>query len=312
MQQTLQKKSKRPVVNDRLGHKRKYTDKWFAVPAIVWVAVTTQIPFLAAIVMSTLKWNLLRPDQGVTFDWLNNYAYYLYGRGSSEFWPIIWQTAKMIGISLIGCTVGGFLLSLLLDHRFPGVNIVRTLILGPFFVMSTTSGVIWKVTILNMTFGWYARICNFFHWPIIDFLTYHPLELISFLFIWQWMPFFVLVILGGLQSLSEEVLESAYIDGAKWWVMTFRIKLPMIINYMQVAVMLGLIFLIKEFGLILVTSAGGPGKSSYTLAFYIYEILFTTKRVGRAAAVSVITVLIVLLLINVLYKAIEKRNKMLN
>lgn len=303
----------RAVVNaDKTAKKKKkYTDKYFALPAIIWVAVTTQLPFLATLIFSLVRWNLVRPDQGVRFAWFENYAYYFWGYGSTEFWAIVLQTLTLTLIALAGCTILGFLVALVLDHKLPGINVVRTLVLGPFFVMSTTSGVIWKVTILNMTFGWYALVCNTLGLPMVDFLSHQPIGLIAFLFIWQWMPFFVLIILGGLQSLSEEVLESANIDGANWFVTTFRIKLPMIINYMQTAVMLGLIFLIKEFGLILVTTKGGPGKSSYTLAYYIYDIVFTSKRVGRAATISVLTVLIVSLAVNMLSRAIRKRNEML-
>jgi ABC-type sugar transport system permease subunit len=197
-----------------------------------------------------------------------------------------------------------------MDNQLPAINVVRTLVLGPFFVMSTTSGVIWKVTILNMTFGWYALIANALGLPILDFFSNYPVLIVTFLFFWQWMPFFVLIILGGLQSISHEVLESAHLDGCKWFAMTFRIKLPMIINYLQVAIMLGMIFIIKEFGLILVTTAGGPGKRSYTLAYYIYDQMFVSKRVGRAATVAVLMVIIVLIAVNLLNKAIKRRGEM--
>ncbi|MDO4547608.1 MAG: sugar ABC transporter permease [Clostridia bacterium] len=293
-------------------HKRRYTDKYFALPAIIWVAVTTQIPFLATIIFSMVRWNLVRPDQGINFVWFENYAYFFWGSRSTEFWQIVGQTLVITGGALAACTFFGFLISLLLDNVIPGINIVRTLVLGPFFVMSTTTGVIWKVTIINMTFGWYALICNALGLPVLDLLSNYSVPLVIFLFVWQWMPFFVLVMLGGLQSISEEVLESAYLDGCKWWPMTFKIKLPMIFNHIQVAIMLGLIFIFKEFGLILVTTAGGPGKKSYTLAYYIYDQMFVSKRVGRAATISVLMVILVLLVVNLLQKAIKKRNQMYN
>ncbi len=289
--------------------KRRYRDKYFALPAIIWVAVTTQIPFLATIVLSLMRWNLVRPDQGVVFNWFNNYSYFFWqnARSSQEFWLILLQTFQMTAYSLIMCSVFGFLVALMLDHRVPFINVARTLVLGPFFVMSTTTGVIWKVTILNMTFGWYARIATSLGFPVRDFLSNYPLPLNAFLFTWQWMPFFVLIILGGLQSVSSEVIESAYIDGCNWFKLTFRIKLPMIINHIGVAVMLGFIFLSKEYGLILVTTAGGPGKSSYTLAYMIRDQLFVSKQVGRAATISVIMVAVMLVLVNFLYQKLQKR-----
>ena len=300
---------KKPAASDL--RKRRYTDKYFALPAIIWVAVATQIPFLVTIVFSFLKWNLVRPDQGIVWDWFENYKYFFYaGSKSGEFWQIVGQTFLLTAIALTACTFFGFLISLLLDHEIPFINVIRTLVLGPFFVMSTTTGVIWKVTILNMTFGWYAVICRALGLPILDFLSDYSLPLVAFLFVWQWMPFFILVILGGLQSISEEIIESANIDGANWWVTTFKIKLPMIVNHVSVAVMLGMIFLVKEFGLIHVTTQGGPGHSSYTLAYYIYEQMFVTKRVGRAATISVCTVLIVLIVVNLLYRSIKRRSEL--
>jgi len=287
--------------------KRRYTDKYFALPAIIWVAVTTQIPFIITLGFSTLRWNLSRPDLGIRFNWLNNYAYYFWGFGSSEFWTVVLQTVLLTLSVLVMCTVVGFLIALLLDHKIPGINVVRTLVLGPFFVMSTASGVIWKTTILNTTFGWYGVICRALGIVPVDFISYFSLQLIAFLFTWQWMPFFVLVILSGLQSIAQEVLESAKLDGCNWFVLTFRIKLPMILNHMQVAIMLGMIFIVKEFGLILVTTAGGPGIRSYTLPFYVYKIVFSGNQVGRGATVATLTVVITIFAVQLLYRAIKRR-----
>ncbi len=296
-------------IQPSLHRKHRYTDKYFALPAIIVVALTTQLPFIATIVLSLFKWNLVRPDLGVNFDFFRNYTYFFWenSRSSPEFWQITVQTLQMTLFSLLACTIFGFLVALLLDNKVPFINVARTLVLGPFFVMSTTTGVIWKVTILNMTFGWYAAISKALGLPIVDFLSDYPIQLNAFLFTWQWMPFFVLIILGGLQSVSDEVLESAHLDGCNWFNMTFRIKLPMIMNHISVAIMLGLIFLSKEYGLILVTTAGGPGKSSYTLSYYIRDQLFVSKQVGRGATISVIMVALMLIAVNFLYRRIRKR-----
>jgi ABC-type sugar transport system permease subunit len=98
------------------------------------------------------------------------------------------------------------------------------------------------------------------------------------------------------------------IDGTNWFQATFLVKLPLITNHMRVAVMLGLVFIVKEFGLILVTTAGGPGTRSYTLPYAVYMQIFNASNVGRAGALATITVLLVLLTVNVLYKQIKKRS----
>jgi ABC-type sugar transport system permease subunit len=130
---------------------------------------------------------------------------------------------------------------------------------------------------------------------------------IVFLFWWQWMPFFVLVILAGLQGIPVDLNDSMRIDGTNWLQSTFLVKLPLIGNHMRVAVMLGLVFVVKEFGLILVTTAGGPGIRSYTLPYAVYMQVFNASNVGRAGALATITVILTLLAVNLLYRSLRRR-----
>jgi sorbitol/mannitol transport system permease protein len=290
---------------------KKKHDWVFVLPAILVVAVMTQVPFILTIVYSTLRWNLARPDMPIKFAGIDNYLYFLRienWREIPEFYSIVWQTVLITGLTLALCTVAGFLMSLLLDNAVPGVNFARTLILGPFFVMSTASGVIWKTTILNTTFGWYGVIAKALGFTSVDLLSYYPIPIIIFLFVWQWMPFFVLVILAGLQGISFDLIDSMKIDGVNWFQATFLIKLPMITNHIRVAIMLGLIFIVKEFGLILVTTAGGPGTRSYTLPYAVYMEVFNASNVGRASALATMTVAMTLIAVNMLYRSLKKRN----
>jgi sorbitol/mannitol transport system permease protein len=285
--------------------KKKNFDMLYVLPAMIVVAVMTQVPFILTIIYSTLRWNLARPDLKTKFVGIDNYLYFF---KNPEFYSIAWQTILLTVVTLLICTIGGFLMSILLDNSILGINIARTLILGPFFVMSTASGVIWKTTILNTTFGWYAEIAKFFNFQPVDLLSYYPIQIISLLFIWQWMPFFVLIILSGLQGISGDIVDSMKVDGTNWFQSTFLIKLPMISMHISVAIMLGLIFIVKEFGLILVTTAGGPGTKSYTLPYAVYMQVFSASNVGRAGALATITVVITLIAINILYNSIKKRS----
>jgi sorbitol/mannitol transport system permease protein len=281
------------------------------LPGLVWVAVVTQVPFILTLIFSTLRWNLSRPDLPVKFYWFKNFWYFLRIRDWSripEFYSIVWQTILITVSALALCTIVGFLLSLLLDHVIPGVNIARTLILGPFFVMSTASGVIWKTTIFNTIFGWYGVIAKALGLTPVDLLSYLPIAVIVGLFSWRWMPFFVLMMLAGLQGIPGSIVDSMKVDGANWWHATFSIKLPMIRKHISVAMMLGLIFLVKEFGLILVTTAGGPGTRSYTLPYAVFMQVFNASNVGRAGALATITVILMLIGINVLYQSIQKQS----
>ena len=114
--------------------------------------------------------------------------------------------------------------------------------------------------------------------------------------------------LAGLQGIPVDLTDSMRIDGTNWLQSTFMIKLPIIANHVRVAVMLGLIFIVKEFGLILVTTAGGPGTRSYTLPYEVYMEVFNASNVGRAGALATMTVIITLVAVNVLYRSIRKRS----
>jgi sorbitol/mannitol transport system permease protein len=286
---------------------RGHGDYPFILPAVIAVAVMTQVPFLLTLVFSLVRWNLSRPDLPRVFYGARNYLYFLVNN-PRVFYGILWQTVVITAMTLFFCSLLGFLLAILCDHPIPGINIARTLILGPFFVMSTASGVIWKTTILNTTFGWYGVISKALGATPLDLISYYPKATVIALFTWQWLPFFFLVILAGLQGIDRDLVDCARIDGASWWQTTFKIKLPLIMNHLQVAIMLGLIFVIKEFGLILTTTAGGPGTRSYTLPYYVYTEIFSANNVGRAGALATMTVLLTLLLVNILYRSIRRRS----
>lgn len=291
--------------------KKRRTDYHYLLPAVAAVAVMTQVPFVMTLIFSTIRWNLSRPDIPRTFSGFDNYLYFLKIESLSDippFYGILGQTIIITGTTLLLCSVFGFLLALLFDHNIPGINIARTLILGPFFVMSTASGVIWKTTIFNTTFGWYGVLAKALGFTPVDMISYHPLGTIIALFTWQWMPFFVLVLLAGLQGLNQDLLDCIRIDGVGWFQGIFRVKLPLIMNHLRVAIMLGLVFVIKEFGLILTTTAGGPGTRSYTLPYYVYMQIFSANNVGRAGALAAMTVILTLVLVNLLYRSIERRN----
>ena len=177
--------------------------------------------------------------------------------------------------------------------------------------MSTASGVIWKTTILNTTFGWYGAAMRALGIEPIDLLSNYPLSTITLLFVWQWVPFFILIILTGLQSIPIDIVESSKIDGANWVQQILGVKLPIIINHISVAIMLGLVFITKDFGLILVTTAGGPGTRSYTLPYSVYKQLYSASQVGRSAALAVITVGLLLTSISILYRWITAQSRTL-
>jgi sorbitol/mannitol transport system permease protein len=288
-------------MNNELNRARS---RLFTLPAIAIVAVVTQAPILVTLGLSLVQWIVVRPDLGVTFVGLNNYIEILISR---DFYAVVLNTALITLVSLAACTLLGILFGLMLDQDFPGVNIVRTLILSPFFVMDAVAGIIWRTMMLNSSFGFNESLASLLHIAPIDFFGVYSLLTIIILIVWQWTPFFVLIMLAGFRSIPVEIVDSARVDGAGWLRELLLIRLPIIMNHIEVAILLGLIFVLKVFGLIFVTTRGGPGYSSANLPFYVYRVAFLGWDVGHAAALAVVTVAITLAAIAVLFRWFRRR-----
>jgi sorbitol/mannitol transport system permease protein len=275
-----------------------------SLPAILIVAVVMQVPILATVGLSLLRWIVVRPDLGVTFIGLDNYAEIF---SSADFYGVVLNTVLITVVSLAACTLLGILFGLMLNLDFPGVNIVRTLIISPFFIMDAVAGIIWRTILLNSSFGWNGYFATVLRVTPFDFFGVHSLLTIILLIVWQWTPFFVLIILSGLQNIPLEILDSARADGTGWLRELILIRIPVIMNHIEVAILLGLVFVLKVFGLIFVTTRGGPGYSSANLPFYVYKIAFLGWDVGHAAAVAVVTVALTLLAITALFRWFRRR-----
>lgn len=271
------------------------------VPGLIVVLIVTQVPFLVTIVLSLLNWNIKRPDLPVTFNGVDNYTY-LFTDG--DFYTVLLNTVKITAISLVVSLVLAFVLALLFNQKFRGVTIARSLLIIPYFVMEPVIGIVWKTLILSPSFGINQVIADWFGMkPIAFFDAKHALMTIIILCIWQWTPFLFLILLSGLQSLPEEILEAAKVDGAGMFRQILSFKIPLMKPFFKVAGMFGLINLLKVFGIIFVTTQGGPGVASANLPYYVYRTAFYDWQVGRSAAISVVMVILTLIVITFFFRA---------
>ena len=289
---------------ERIGEIPKSTT--LILPAAVLVALVTQVPLLVTLVLSVVKWIVVRPDLGINFIGLNNYVQIF---TDIEFYAIVLNTIVLTLVSIALCTVLGIAFAHLLNRRFPGVNFARTIMIAPFFVMDAVAGIVWKTLMLHPSFGINGLIASWLGVAPVDFLGQHSLLTVILLVVWQWTPFFVLILLAGFESISEELIDSARVDGAGAFRTLFQIKIPAIATHIEVAIMLGLIFILKTFGLIYVTTAGGPGISSTNLPFIVYRTNFYRWDVGRATAMAVVTVILTLVAITALFGFIRRKTR---
>jgi sorbitol/mannitol transport system permease protein len=285
---------------------KKDKSRLWTLPAIFVVAVVTQIPFIITIVLSLINWNVRRPDLGVSFVGLGNYISVL---TSSEFYQVCLNTIILTSVSLFACILLGLVFATLYNRKFRGVNICRMLILLPYFVTDSVIGLVWKTLFLDPSFGFNSYIARLFGTKAIDFFGKYPLVTIIVLVIWEWTPFMFLILMAGMQNMDESVVESAMIDGAHGLMMMICIKIPLISGHLKVGVMLTLINILKVFGLIYVTTQGGPGVASANLPYYIYRSAFYDWHMGVASTVAVLTVAITIVIINLFNKFMQRPAK---
>ncbi len=260
------------------------------LPALIYLAVMTQVPFLLTLYYSFHFWNLMQPALGIHFVGLANYAQIVLH--DPIFRSVILNTVVITLSLLILTVVLGLGLALLLHREFPGRGVVRTLLISPFLIMPTVSAVMWKNMLLNPVYGLFDYVLKGVGLPGPDWLATHPLLSVVSIVTWEWTPFMMLVLLAGLQSVSLELIDSARVDGAGPLGVFRFVTLPHLGFYVQIAILLGTIYLVQVFGEIFVATSGGPGIATTNLPYYVYLTAFQYWTIGVASAIGVVTVIL--------------------
>ena len=264
------------------------------LPALVFLVVVTQIPFIVTLVISSLHWNVLQPgDKG--FVGLKNYkTVFTDDRLRTAVVNTVVLTASVVIISMLL----GLLLAVLLDRRFVGRGLARTLLIAPFLVMPVAAALLWKHAIYNPDYGllngtlnaiWHAFGAG--EGPQVDWVSDYPMPAVVAALVWQWTPFMMLILLAGLQAQPGDVLEAARMDGANGLGIFRYITLPHLRQYIELSTLLGSIYIVQTFDAIFTITQGGPGTATTTLPYEIYLTMFRKYEYGEAAAAGVVVVI---------------------
>ncbi len=261
------------------------------LPALVFTVVVTQLPFLLTLYYSLQSWNLLRPGSK-RFVGLANYTAVFTNTG---FRKAALNTVQLTASAVVLSMLLGLLLAVLLDRRFFGRGVVRTMLITPFLVMPTAAALLWKTSMFNAVYG----LVNFFLSPLglgdVDWASRYPVLTIVTVLTWQWTPFMMLIILAGLQSQSPEVVEAARVDGAGPLAIFRYLTLPHLRQYLELGVLLGSIYVVQTFDAIFMITQGGPGQATTNLPYFLYLEAFRAFDIGQAAALGVVVVVATIL-----------------
>jgi sorbitol/mannitol transport system permease protein len=292
-----------PPVTRRLAEHQ--IGRRLVLPALVFAIVVTQAPFLLTIWYSFQRWNLNRPDRRA-FVGLDNYVFLL--TQDPSFYQVARNTVVFVVGSVVASLILGLIYAELVNHRFPGRGIVRTMLITPFLIMPAAAALTWKNQLLNPNYGVIDWTINTLlpGQPGPDWLSSYPMLSVAAVVVWRWAPFMMLILLAGMQSISEEVREAARVDGATAWQEFLDITLPQLWRFMQLGGLLGTVFIVQEIDPIFMMTGGGPGNATTTLPYYVYEKARESFDIGRGAALGVIVVLISIVAITFLLRALDR------
>ena len=257
-------------------------------PAVILLLGWMLVPLCMTVYFSFLYYNLLQPGTTSFAGW-DNYYWFI---TDPSFTDAIKNTLFLVGGVLLITTIGGLGAALLLDKPMFGQGLIRIMVIAPFFVMPTVSALVWKNMFMNPVNGIFGQIVTGFGFPPIDFFGQYPLASITFIVSWMWLPFATLILLTALQSLDQDQLEAAEMDGASWVNRFWYIMLPHLARAITVVILIQTIFLLSVFAEILVTTNVGPGTATTNLTYLIYVSSLLQFDVGMGSAGGVIAIIL--------------------
>lgn len=259
-------------------------------PNLLIVATFEFWPVIYNTYLSLTRWNML--DDVPRFVGLQNYQRLL---SDSDFATIMMNTLTFTAAVVAISIVLGLLLALLFNQRLRGRGLVRTISFTPHIVSGAAVATLW-LFIFDPNYGLSRVVLQPFGISSPHWVREADLALIALIivYVWKGLGFVALIFLAGLQSLPEEYFEAAKIDGAGAWTVFRKITLPLLSPVTFFVGVVSIIGTFQAYDMIAVMTGGGPGISTTTLSWYIYEQGFRAFDAGRGAASAMVLFVILL------------------
>ncbi|WP_312699122.1 sugar ABC transporter permease [Sedimentibacter sp.] len=261
----------------------------FIAPALLSLLVFMVYPVIASFAISGFDWGILTPPR---FIGLENYKtlfkdpVFLESLKNTFVWVIMYVPASIL-VSLI--------VALAMDMPLRGIGFFRTMFYLPVMTPMVVCALLF-VWIYNTDFGALNYILSFFKIAPVRWLTDKNISLISIalMSVWKHSGYNMLILLSALQGIPESLYEAAALDGITPWRKLINIKLPLIMPSMYFVVLTSVIDAFQVFTEVYIMTKGGPGYSTYTVSFYLFNNAFEFGKMGYACAMSVVMFVIIL------------------
>jgi multiple sugar transport system permease protein len=267
---------------------------WLLIsPSIILLVALIAFPLVFALKNSFYFWNLQMSPTPMGFIGWGNYEMALQG---SFFFGALYNTLLITVVGTAIEFVLGLAIALLLVQRLPGMNVTRALLIMPTTIAPVVVGFLFRY-MYDPGGGLIPWLLSSLGIPLPPegLLGSGTTALWAVLFadIWQWTPFFAIVLYAGLLSIPADIIEAARIDRASPWAMLMRIKIPLIKKTAMIVIMLRFMQLFNTFDLVLVLTKGGPGASTRTLGYSLYQYGLVDFNIGLASAMTWLMVVVV-------------------
>ncbi|MFC7618980.1 carbohydrate ABC transporter permease [Microlunatus sp. GCM10028923] len=276
----------------------------FILPNLLGFALFTLIPLLSGLAIAFTDWDVVSGLEGLSFVGLANFTELA---GDPAFWSAVRRTLTYAGFGVPLTMAGGMALALALNGEVPGRAALRVIFFIPHIVSSIAIGFVWLL-LLNPSSGLInlglttIGISDPPTWLVSQDWSLPSLILIA---IWSGVGFHAVIYLSALQSMPTDLHEAAAIDGAgplrRFFTVTWRSLMPTT-TFLLITSMISQS---QGFGLIAFLTQGGPGDSSTTMSYLMYQNGFQFYRFGYAAAIGV-TSFIGVLILSVLFWRLQR------
>ncbi|SDF59108.1 raffinose/stachyose/melibiose transport system permease protein [Fontibacillus panacisegetis] len=290
----------------KLGRKRaeKLEFGIFTLPILISIIAVFYYPFIMTIRYSLTKWNGI--SKHPKFIGLDNFKQIFLG--DTNFTNAAWFTVKYAILYIVLVNVIAILLALVLDMKLKTTAWLRAAFFIPYILSLVIVGFIWKFIFmqgfesLGESTGWGIFDLSWLGDPNLAFIS---ILLVS---IWQSVGFYMVIYIAGLQSVPDDLKEAATVDGAGPFRRFFSITLPLLAPSITISVFMALTNSIKVFDVILSLTGGGPGGTTYSVAYDIYRDTFQNNLYGYGTAKALI-LFVAVLIITVIQLTIFKRKE---
>ncbi|MDX2242542.1 MAG: sugar ABC transporter permease [Leptolyngbyaceae cyanobacterium bins.302] len=291
---------------------REQRTAWILLfPSLLLLLLVFAYPILRAFWLSLFDKSLGTQLQPV-FSGLDNYVRMA---GDGRFWQSFWTTIMFTGASVVLELILGMGIALVLHQKFFGRSLVRTSALVPWALPTALIGLAWA-WIFNDQYGVVNDILQ--RAGVIDtginWLGEPTLALIAVIIadVWKTTPFISILLLAGLQSISDDLYEAHSLDGANAWQSFWRITVPLLMPQILIAVLFRFAQAFGIFDLIAVMTGGGPGGATEVVSLYIYSTVMRYLDFGYGAALVVVTFLLLVLAVAIASFLLTRSRKRAN